>query len=87
MTAGQKIQITLADYGWKSAEHVSSACRPYAYIVESSAGVNQTICGGSERERHVYTSTSDHVLIQISPYGTRQANFVLWFEGKHNICH
>ncbi len=81
MTAGQKLSVTLADYGWKSADE-SSACRPYAYIIEKSLGINQTICAGSERERPVYTSTSDEVLIQIAPYFSRQSHFVLWFDGK-----
>ncbi len=86
MTAGQKLSVTLADYGWKSADEVST-CRPYAYIIEKSVGRNQTICAGNERERHVYTSTSDEVLIQIVPYSTRHTQFVLWFDGKQKYAY
>ncbi len=81
MAAGQRVSVTLRDYGWRKNDFGSS-CTPYAYIVEKVVGVNQTICGGSERERHVYTSTSDHVLIQIPVQRLRTSHFVLWFEGK-----
>ncbi len=80
MAAGQRVSITLTDFGWtRHGGH--SQCRPYAYIVEKSVGVNQTICGGSERERHVYTSTSNHVFIQIVPHELRETQFLLWFDG------
>ncbi len=82
MAAGQKVTLTLSDYGWEQAAG-DIGCRPYAYVVERSAGVNETICGGQERERQVYTSRSDHVLIQILPRETRQSHFLLWYQGTY----
>ena len=82
MAAGQKVTLTLSDYGWGQAAG-DMGCRPYAYVVEKAVGVNETICGGQERERQVYTSTSDHVLIQILPRETRQSHFLLWYDGTY----
>ena len=82
MAAGQKVTLTLSDYGWGQAAG-DMGCRPYAYVVEKAVGVNETICGGQERERQVFTSTSDHVLIQMLPRETRQSHFLLWYEGTY----
>ncbi len=83
MATGQRVSIRFTDFGW-SGNSGDTRCTPYAYIVEKSVGVNQTICGDSERERHVYTSTSDHVLIQIVPQDLRGAQFMLWFDGVYH---
>ncbi len=82
MAAGQKVTLTLTDYSWSSNTD-GSECRPYAYISEKSVGVNQTICGGSERERHLYTSTSDHVVIQTAPANVRNAAFLIRYSGMY----
>ncbi len=81
MVPGQSLVVTLTDYGWGTARG-GSLCTPYAYIAERSVGVNQAVCGGDERERQVYTSTSDHVLIQIAPASTRTSEFLLRLTGE-----
>ncbi len=85
MAAGQRLSVTLTDYGWGSAatqEH--QRCVAYAYITEKATGANQTICGGSERRRQIYTSTTNHVLIQIVPQENGRAQFLLHFTGIAN---
>ncbi len=82
MTAGQKLSITLTDFGWGRISAWNEECKAYAYIVEKSVGVNQTVCGGSEKEKYVYTSTSDHVIIQIVPSRARDSEFLFRFAGR-----
>ncbi len=80
MAAGQKVSITLIDYGWGTVTG-DTRCQPYAYVGEKTVGVNQTVCGNGERQRHVYTSTSNHVLVQIVPGRARETQFLIRFEG------
>jgi len=64
------------------------ACR-YAFIDEPLTGSSATICGGTgsgigpslSRERHVYTSRSHHVRVQLL-HTNNGVSFLLKFEGK-----
>ncbi len=87
MAAGQRLSVTLTDYGWGSAATQGhQRCIPYAYITEKATGGNQTICGGNDRERHVYTSTTNNVLIQTAPQENGRSPFLLHFIGTPGSC-
>jgi len=67
-------------------------CR-YALIDEPLTGSSATICGGtgngigrtSGRERHVYTSRSHRVRVQLL-HTNNGAGFLLKFEGRRVVC-
>ncbi len=89
LAPGQRLSLSLVDFGW--GDHSSGGvgqnrCDPYAYVVEKAVAVNQSVCGGGDRQRHVYTSTSSHVLIQTVPARHRNAEFLLYFTGNHFDC-
>ncbi len=84
MAAGQKLSLTLIDYGW-GQQLGDSRCRPLAYITENVKGINKTVCGGNERERHVYTSTTNHVVVQVAPSPLRTSEFLIRYHGKQFV--
>ncbi len=82
---GQRINITMLDFGWKSDGFQSTLgtpkCSVYGYILEGSLSINRTICGGTLRERHVYLSSSSNVDIAIATPKQDASNFLLNIEG------
>jgi len=68
--------------------YAGSTCR-YAFIDEPLTGSSATICGGigrsSDRERHVYTSRSHRVGVQLL-HANNGASFLLKFEGTLYIA-
>lgn len=79
---GQKINITLLDYG--SLEHDKrTLCRKYATVNEVSRESRTIVCGGDIRVKNVYQSTSHEIELYLTPSDHQVKNhFLLRYEGK-----
>ena len=62
-------------------------CQVYAIIKEASNERETAVCGGSQRERAVYTSTGEAVDVRITGLSTpdQQVYFVLKYEGGYYL--
>nr|UCK81582.1 Gal-binding and CUB domains containing receptor 13 [Arenicola marina] len=80
---GQRIHVSLVDFGWTSREsgelQPSSQCDVYGYISERRLGMNNTLCGGRARDRHVYSSASNVIEIQLLQTKGNPATFLLQY--------
>ena len=64
------------------------SCNIYATIKEDASGARVTVCSGEMRHRHLYTSASNSVEIQIANTvddGGEPAYFAIAFQG--NTCY
>ena len=61
-----------------------AGCRVYATVKEMSTGRHFTICGGYERTRHVYITTSHHIQIRIigQTEEDQTGRFLLHYQGE-----
>ena len=87
---GQKVNITLLDFGWQSRTGTDSSmdslqiCQKYAVIREMSKTKSVTVCGSASRESHVFTSTTHELEIYLSPKTSADGHtnhFLLKYEG------
>ena len=65
-------------------EHPDRMCNIYANIKEEASGVQMTVCSGETRFKHVYTTVSNSVEIQIvhtGDDGDDSAYFAIAFQG------
>ena len=70
-----------ADARHESRDH---RCEVYANIKEVESGARVTVCSGGARYRHLYTTVSNHVEIQIvtaENTGDESPYFAIAFEG------
>ena len=94
---GQRINITLYDFGTASANKVSqsvsedrgtdgteSSCRvQYAKIKEGDSDRITRVCGGSQRKVQVYQSITNKVEIELIPRSRLTTNyFLLHYQSK-----
>ena len=84
---GQKINLTLYDFGLSSAPrdfYVPDRCFRYAVIKEHASARDTPICGDrGQRKSHVYSSNSNSIEIHVvSPevFSTK-GHFLLTYEG------
>nr|UCK81573.1 Gal-binding and CUB domains containing receptor 4 [Arenicola marina] len=84
--AGQRVNISLTNYHWSTlggaAEDApATSCDVIGFVVERSLGINRTLCAGSTKHSHLYTSMSSSVEIGLIPVDLRQAknNFVVTY--------
>ncbi len=87
---GQRIDLSVVNFGWTASSNNQStggACQLFGYIIERSLNINRSLCGGSTRESHLYTSMSNDIEIHILPMRLRQikANFLLKYKGQSFI--
>lgn len=90
---GQKVNISLTDFALARQDGTKmdrpsrgpGSCRVYATIKEESVSRSTTVCGGSGRERHIYTSVTNTVEIRIVGQPSTddgRDHFLLKYEGK-----
>ncbi len=84
---GQRIDLSVVNFGWTASSNNQStggACQLFGHIIERSLNINRSLCGGSTRESHLYTSMSNVIEIHILPMRLRQirANFLLKYKGQ-----
>ena len=80
--SGQRINITLYDFAVQP--HRTSVCEAYAIIRENDQARNTiTVCGETERVRHIYTSVSNSLQVRIMPgIGKEKSKyFLIKYEG------
>ena len=66
--SGQTIDLWLIDFGALDREEQSlyTSCHQlYGFIIERDLGVNLTMCGGTERKRHLYKSKTNKVEVHM----------------------
>ncbi|ELU12142.1 hypothetical protein CAPTEDRAFT_224991 [Capitella teleta] len=63
---GQLVNLTLLDFSLEGrSEDSVEACYNYAIVSEDASAAETPICGGLSRKRHVYTSVSNQVDIEL----------------------
>ena len=63
-------------------------CNVYAIIKEAASGSRVTVCSGETRNRHLFTSVSSTVEIQIidiGDNGDQSAYFIIAFQGIWHV--
>ncbi len=82
---GQRINLTVSNFAW--AEHAggsaSSQCDSIGVVSEQTLAVNRTLCAGSQRLNHGFTTMSNTVDITLLPSSQRQpdSNFIIEYSG------
>ncbi len=84
---GQRIDLSVVNFGWTAPSNNQStggACQLFGHIIERSLNIKRSLCGGSTRESHLYTSMSNVIEIHVLPVMMRQmkANFHLHYSCK-----
>ncbi len=84
---GQRIDLSVVNFGWTASSNNRStggACQLFGHIIERSLNINRSLCGGSTRESHLYTSMSNVIEIHVLPTRLRPArnNFLIRYSGK-----
>ena len=80
---GQTIQLTLTDFSAsKHSSNLISCPIVYGFIREKAIGINETICGGKDREMALYTSKTNKVIIYILARNKRNSgHFLIKYQG------
>ena len=68
----------------KRRERQDRRCNIYANIIEEASGARVTVCSGETRQKHLYTTISNIVEIQIVNTGENEdesAYFAIAFQG------
>ena len=80
---GQTIQLTLTDFSAsKHSSNLISCPIVYGFIREKAIGINDTICGGKDREMALYTSKTNEVIVQILARNKRNnGQFLIKYQG------
>ena len=84
--AGQRISLSLLDFSWdNSTGSVESVgCnKNYGYILDIETNDITNICGGTRRERNLYTSSSSSVQIVFNQQSLETSYFILSFKGEN----
>ncbi|KAI0208654.1 hypothetical protein LSAT2_006633 [Lamellibrachia satsuma] len=79
---GQTIKLTLLDFGVaerRAAVEQLNVCTVYAIINEEAVSMSETLCGGTTRQKVVYTSVSNSVTVRIVGKG-KSGHFLLRYE-------
>lgn len=92
---GQRINITLYDFSLTSHNDSTKTvarqssfpvyCVQFARLEERGASRSTIICGGEQREKHVYTSVTYEVEIHIMGRRAKNSYFLLKYEGKNLV--
>ncbi len=88
---GQRIDLSVVNFGWTASTNnqtTGGACQLFGHIIERSLNINRSLCGGSARESHVYTSMSNVIEVHILPIKDRinKASFLIKYSGKFYLC-
>jgi len=81
---GQIIQLEMTDFSFNKHNSNIISCRSiYGFVLERSLGINQTICGGSNRQVALYTSKTNEVEIQFLKSNKRgEGEFLVKYQGN-----
>ncbi len=81
---GQRINLTLYDFGVTRRSSQGSVCQVYAQVKERGLAADITICGSSVRHKVVYVSETNLIKVSVSdsPYDTDPVRFLLSYEGE-----
>lgn len=90
---GQRINITLLDYGWSARKdnlgqdyNTLQVCQKYAVIRELSQTKSITICGSSKRESQQYISDTNQLEVYLTPKGSSEGSqYLLKYEGEFQV--
>ena len=92
---GQRINFTLLDFATANNTggelgRGASHCHVYVILKESAAGRSVTVCGGQERDKQIFTSTSNSVEVRVLTGASSKSRFfLLRYEGERGSrwCH
>ena len=86
---GQQIEISLLDFSWDNKSNVDAVGSPgncmknYGYIVDIESDDIINICGGTVREKYIYTSRSNSVQIVLDPLSLQNHFYLISYKGKN----
>ena len=82
---GQQINITLVDFSWNNNKSntdngYNGRCN-YGYILDVESDDVISLCGGREREKHLYLSTSHTVQVVLDSLALQKYSFLIAYKG------
>ena len=86
--SSNRMQLLFYSKREKRRERRDRRCNVYANIIEEASGARVTVCSGDIRYKHLYTTISNSVEIQIvntGDNGDGSAYFAIAFQGI--TCH
>ena len=85
---GQQINISLLDFYWDDQQKDDSACPvEYGYIVDGETSDMATICGGSNRHKHLQISKGNMIQVVLKQEVVEEFRFLLQYSGiTLNAC-
>ena len=81
--SGQIIELNIIDFGSeiiKQRQNDNNDLLLYGYIIDGDT--KTSISGDETRKRHLYTSLSNQITVDILPRDIRKADFILLYKGK-----
>lgn len=79
---GQNIEMRLTDFSWQNGTFDLSACPfSYGYILDMASDDVINICGGTQKEKHLYQSTGNTIQIILERSTIEKHSFILQFKG------
>ena len=82
---GQRINISLIDFGWSQNPTPTGCNKKYGYIIDTKTDDIINICGGLERERLLYVSDGHRVQLVLEIQANRDSRFLIKYEGMKLI--
>lgn len=82
---GQGINITLYDFSWYQHRMAQGCVSLYGRILTTDTNDIVDICGGSVKEKMVFTSTTSQVQVIIEENLDSESRFMLKVEGIHGF--
>ena len=86
---GQLIEISFLDFSWDNVsipeddESSRNCLKNYGFILDTESNDVMNICGGTHRNRGLYTSNSNKVQIVFNQPALEMYNFILEYRGKN----
>ena len=82
---GQRIRLTLTDFSWQNSSTVTTRCvQRYGYILDTETDDVINICGGTERQKELYTSEGHSLQIVFDDNALLTHKFLVTFAGEYS---
>ena len=79
---GQRINVSLLDFGWTKKLYKNHPCNNYGYILDVMTDAIINICGGTSREKHLYTSEGYIVQVVMTFPNDNNMSFLIGYQGN-----
>ena len=81
---GQQINITLIDFYWGDQKSKETCLVEYGYIIDGETSDIATICGGSDRIKHLQVSKGSMIQVALRQETLVEHRFLLEYSGRYH---